>query len=141
MDFLEVVEIAKREAKGQATSSEIDWLYRDENYSTWVQALRSAIQDVVEQMEYQNERLERARSEVQAGLMTPNAYLVISQNYEAWSKKAHRYRLGIEQRLMEITTLHESEVTRLRTAIERHRLDSRAPHSDADHDLWSVLDV
>lgn len=141
MKFIETIGLAKREAKGEATPEEVAWLADPANYRLWVQALRSAIADAVEQFDLQRERLERARNEVAAGILSQDAYRLVADAYDAWSKKANRYRLGLEQRLAEITATEQSEVERLRAAITVHRYNSQAPHSDADHELWSVLDV
>lgn len=140
MKFIETVALAKREAKGEASPEEVAWLSDPANYRLWVQALRSAITDAVEQFDLQRERVERARAEVQAGITSNENYRVIADAYEAWSKKANRYRLGLEQRLAEVTASETAEVERLRAAITVHRYNSKAPHSEADHQLWSVLD-
>lgn len=141
MDFIEVVEVAKREAKGEATQAETAWLHDPANYPSWVQALQTAIQDINQQIDYQRDRLDRGRREVEAGILSKDQYGRLSDSYEAWSKKANRYRLGLEQRLAEITVAHTSEVERLRVAIMQHRYFSQAPHSDADHALWAAIDL
>jgi hypothetical protein len=138
--FLEVINLAKREAKGEATPEDQAWLSDPANFQSWCVALRSAITDATEQFEQQRERLDRARADVQAGILSTGDYQQISDHYEAWAKKANRYRLGLEQRLAEITTTQDSEVARLRTAIEKHRSVKQYEPSVADEVLWSVLD-
>lgn len=142
MNFIETVGIAKREAKGDVTPDEAAWLHNPANHPIWVQALKAAISDAVDQFDLQRERLDRARAEATAGLLSQEKYREVADAYEAWSKKANRYRLGLEQRLAEITASHDAEVERLRLAIERHRsIQTGYSPSDADHELWAVLDA
>ena len=141
MNFIDTVSIAKREAKGDATSEEIAWLHQPEHLSMWVQALKAAIADAVDQFDLQRERIERARNEATAGLITQERYHEVAEFYETWSKKANRYRLGLEQRLAEITAAHDSEVERLRRAIEQHRAAQMGySPNEVDFQLWAVLD-
>lgn len=141
MAFVDIVGIAKREAKGEATSDEVSWLHEPQNRALWIRALRAAIQDAQDQFSLQRERVDRARLEVGSSLLTEDRYRQIVGEYDAWVKKANRYRIGLEQRLQEIGLDSEmTEAERLRNAIAAHRHMSEEPHSDADRHLWTVLD-
>jgi len=140
MSFIDVVTVAKREAKGDATQDEIEWLTRSENREIWARALRSAVHEAQEQIEIRREGVERARVEVAAGLLDQRGYRAIADEYDAWIKKAQRYRLGLEQRLAEVVSQTQAEIDRLRVAIEAHRASSTSTPSDADSRLWSILD-
>lgn len=139
MDFIEVVAAAKREAKGDATDQEIAWLRDPRNRSAWMLGLSSAIQDAADQFAQQRERLERVRADAEAGLISPDAYRAVSDSYEAWIKKASRYRLGLEQRLVEVSDEDRSQASVLRRAIEQHRHDRYAGVPDADVRLYQHL--
>jgi hypothetical protein len=144
--FQEVVELVKREAKGEATDSEKRWLYSPSNRKTWKAGLSSAIEDCVLQFEEWDVRLERVRNEVIDGVVSKEGYERASEAYEAWRRKAGRYRLGLEQRLLEITLDeqgYEPIVDTLVDAIRKHKKDLVGQRESVAVDirLWSVLDT
>ena len=103
MKFVDVVDLVKREAKGDATAREQDWLYAPANRKVWKAALEAAIDDCLLQFDEWDVRLDRMRGEVRDGVITTQTYEKASEAYELWRKKAGRYRLGLEQKLLEIT--------------------------------------
>jgi hypothetical protein len=144
--FQEVVEMVKREAKGDALEHEKKWLYSPKNRKIWKAALQAAIDDCISQFEEWDVRLDRLREEVRDGLISQQAYETGSAAYELWRKKAGRYRLGLEQKLLEITLDdkdHEPIVDKLVEAIRSHKdgiSDSRETTA-TDMKLWSLLDT
>ena len=146
MTFIEVVEMVKREAKGEATPQEKRWLSAPVNRKTWKAALQAAIDDCVLQFDEWDVRIDRLRGEVRDGLASRESYDKVSEGYEIWRKKAGRYRLGLEQRLLEISLEDEGRepiVDTLVSAIRQHKsevADSRDV-SPIDLRLWSLLDT
>lgn len=140
MDFSELVEAVKREAKGDASREELFWFEDPRNRSTWSHALTAAIQDAGFQFRLQQDRLDRARGEVEAGLVSPDVYREISDRHDVWLKKASRYRLGLMQRRAEIQADVDRRIESLEGAVRRHRAARIAGDETADAELWQILD-
>lgn len=140
MNFSELVTAAKREAKGEASPDEIALLALPENRGRWIEALRSAIDDAEQQFSYQSGRVERARADATAGLIGADVYAETVAAYESWTKKAARYRIGLQQRLAELAA--ETDRPDLAAAIARHRevtLAADVAPTAADAELWAAL--
>lgn len=140
MNFTELVQAAKREAKGEASADELAALNNPENTTRWAEALRSAIDDAEHQFAQQQERLNRARADAAAGLMSTVAYAEHVDGYELWCKKASRYRIGLQQRLAELVAAQRTND--LAHAIALHRestLDANVTPTDADVALWEHI--
>lgn len=143
--FTELVEIVKREVKGDATPTEVAWLTAPENRKAWKAGLEAAIDDCLLQFDDWEDRLERVREEVKAGVMSQAAYQGLHDSYEQWRKKAGRYRLGLEQKLLEVAFLDDDRdpaVELLSQAILEHREDliGRREATQIDMKLWSLIE-
>lgn len=138
MEFIEVVAAAKREAKGDASATEIAWLHDPAHRSAWIQGLVAAIHDADAQFKQQRDRLDRARADAESNLLRSEVYRTLADEYDAWLKKASRYRLGLEQRLIEIRASDKADADVLREAIRRHCLAVQDPRSE-DLALWAIL--
>lgn len=136
-DFMQFIEIAKREVKSQATPAEIAMLA--DNFETWVSALRSAIADVDQQIADHRDRLDRQRLDAEVGLIDRERYIELIEDAQAWEKKVARYRLGVTVRLTELENARGDVAHRLRAAIETHR-DSIDEPTGADETLWATLE-
>jgi len=145
-EFVEVVAIVKREAKSEASPEEAEWLHRSENVTLWKEALAAAIADVCDQFAHQKERLDRVREDTAAQILPQASYDAALVEYEAWKKKASRYRLGLEHRLREVRSAERTRnvlatdaaknLMALLEAVEEHRatvLDQGEP------DQWDLV--
>lgn len=151
--FADIVALVKREAKSETTQDETEWLNRPENLSMWKEALAAAIDDVCEQFAAQKEKVDRVAVDVQRGLATQEDYDLAVLDYDAWKKKASRYRLGLEHRLREIKSRERTRnvlatdaartVIYLLTAIESHKAALLQFGQDvprpADITLWDSI--
>ena len=140
-----VIELVKREVKGQATSHEIRWLKQPENLQRWIGALEIAIEDLLLQFDDWEDRLARAREEKREGILETQDYLTLLKVYEDWRKKASRYRLGLEQKLLEVSLKHDQRepiVDVLINAIESHKKELSRERTVAPTDLrlWSLIE-
>jgi hypothetical protein len=140
-----VIELVKREVKGQATSDEIRWLKQPENLQRWIGALEIAIEDLLLQFDDWEDRLARAREEKREGILETQDYLTLLKVYEDWRKKASRYRLGLEQKLLEVSLKHDQRepiVDVLINAIESHKKELSRERTVAPTDLrlWSLIE-
>jgi hypothetical protein len=143
LPFVDLVDLVKREAKGEISSDEQNWLLQPENIDQWKIGLEAAIDDCLLQFEDWEDRLARVRLEVKAGVLSQDAYERTMDNYEIWRKKASRYRLGLEQKLLEISLLDEDRepiVDTLVNAISAHKEELKREATGVDLKLWSLIE-
>lgn len=147
---LDVLDMAKRECKGDATDDEIAWLQAPENRYAWCQALITALSDYDSQVMFHKSRLETLAHDAELGVAGRQEYLMEKDKFENWLRKSTRYRNGISQRLSEVKTLlgenpllqHIEENARLTKAIVEHRRAARdGQFGEETHDLklWSAV--
>ena len=142
-NFVEIVDLVKREAKGEISSDEQIWLSQPENLDQWKIGLEAAIDECLLQFDDWEDRLSRVRAEVKAGVLSQDAYERVMTDYELWRKKASRYRLGLEQKLLEISLLDEDRepiVDTLVNAISVHKEDLKREATAVDLKLWSLIE-
>lgn len=147
MDILDVV---KRECKGNATDDEVSWLSAPERVGAWYQALLDAIAEFESQMMYHKTRIERIADDAKLNIVNKDFYVEEKEKFEAWYRKALRYRSGLVGRASDVKMMlseQSSEIlsdklNKLISAIHLHRktmenLDMTPEKHDAD--LWEVL--
>lgn len=146
----DVLDIAKRECKGDATPEEIAWLYDEENRLAWCHALITALSDSDSQILFHKTRVEMMGRDVEVGIANSNDYYDEKHKFDEWLRKAQRYRNGISKRLSEVKTLIGNttnidlveENSRLARAIVEHKRSSYEGEYTAEpHDLklWSTV--
>lgn len=146
----DVLEIAKRECKGDATPEEISWLYDESNRLAWCHALLTALSDSDSQMMFHKTRIDMMSRDVELGLTGKNEYYAEKHKFDEWIRKAQRYRNGISKRISEVKTLISNQTsldlveenTRLVKSIIEHRRASFEGEFTAEtHDLklWSTI--
>lgn len=145
MQFVELVALVKRESKGEATSEELDFLNEPQNIHAWKTALEAAIEDCLVQFDDWEDRIDRVRKDVKAGLMSTDGYENFMASYEPWKKKASRYRLGLEQKLLEISLTEDDRDPIIDTLVEaivshKDELGNKRVATTADQRLWSLVD-
>ena len=140
-----LIDLVKREVKNQATSQEINCLKQPENVQKWIGGLELAIEDLLLQFDDWDDKLARARAEKKDGILDTKDYLVLLKVYEEWRKKASRYRLGLEQKLLEVSLTHEQRepiVDVLINALEAHKKEVSRERTAVPTDLrlWSLIE-
>jgi hypothetical protein len=147
---LDVLDMAKRECKGDATEQEVQWLLQPENHYSWCQALITALSDFDSQVLFHKTRLQMLAHDAELGVTPREEYLMEKEKFEGWLRKSTRYRNGISQRLGEVKTLlgnhpaleHIEENARLMRAIADHRRAARdGQFGEETHDLklWATI--
>lgn len=146
----DVLDMAKRECKGDATSEEIAWLHDEENRLAWCHALITALSDSDSQMVFHKTRIDMMARDVELGLKDPNEFDEEKLKFDEWLRKAQRYRNGINKRLSEVKTILSNldsleiveENARLSKAIIEHKRASfEGDYTAEPHDirLWSTI--
>lgn len=150
-----ILDIAKRECKGEATNEEILWLQQPENRLGWCQSLLTALSDYESQAIYHRDRLKMLAEDAKVNLVSLNEYKFEKDKFDNWYRKSQRYRNGISSRLNQIKILIGEdntvniveELSQLSRAIIDHENaaseSGRAPNP-WDLVLWSkvkVLDI
>lgn len=144
----DVLDIAKRECKGDATGEEIAWLFAEENRLAWCHALITALSDSDSQMLFHKTRIDMLSKDAELGIIDIEDYQEEKEKFDEWIRKAQRYRNGINKRLSEVKTILANtesldlieENTRLAKAIVDHRRSSfEGEYTAETHDLklWS----
>ena len=152
IDAKNILDIAKREWKGDATEEEQDWLNAPENRRMWAQALVQAMSDFESQMIYHRDRIKLQASDAQLGFIDMDKYQEEKDKFDAWQRKALRFRTGINERLSQVKALigddpnvnNLDEITRLtRAIIQHHRSALEADLSPEIHDekLWAHVNL
>ena len=151
----DILEIAKRECKGEATNEEILWLQQPENLLGWCQSLLTALSDYESQAIYHRDRLAMLAEDAKVKLISLQEYKDEKDKFDMWYRKSQRYRNGISKRLNQVKILLAEDKTvdlidefsKLSKAIIDHENSAseggRAP-SPWDLVLWSsvkVLDI
>jgi len=143
----EIIEIAKRECKGQATDEEIAYLNRPEMHSEWLNALVTALNELDSQMTYHRDRVTMLANDVNLNLVGNGEYKYEKEKFDSWQRKALRYKAGIQKRITEVKSIVSSDGSSSRAeelidAIILHRQQSEnagltpEPH---DLELWSSI--
>jgi len=146
----DVLDMAKRECKGDASPEEIAWLHDEENRIAWCHALITALSDSDSQMVFHKTRIEMMAKDVELGLKDHNDFDEEKLKFDEWLRKAQRYRNGINKRLSEVKTILSNldsleiveENTRLsRAIIEHKRASFEGDYTAEPHDirLWSTI--
>lgn len=146
----DVLDMAKRECKGDATPEEVSWLYEEENRVAWCHALITALSDSDSQMLFHKTRIDMLSQDMNLQLLDINDYHEEKLKFDEWLRKAQRYRSGISQRLSEVKTiLNESSNVNLveenarlaRAIIEHKRAAFEGDYTGETHDirLWSTV--
>lgn len=146
----DVLDMAKRECKGDATADEVAWLFAEENRMAWCHALITALSDSDSQMLFHKTRIDMLAKDAELGLIDDDDYHDEKLKFDEWVRKAQRYRNGINKRLSEVKTLIGNSSTldlveenaRLAKAIIEHRRASFEGEYNAEtHDLklWSAV--
>lgn len=144
----DVLDMAKRECKGDATAEEIAWLFAEENRLAWCHALITALSDSDSQMLFHKTRVDMLAKDAELGIIDIEEYQEEKEKFDEWIRKAQRYRNGINKRLSEVKTILANtssldlieENTRLAKAIIDHRRASfEGEYTAETHDLklWS----
>ena len=152
IDKKNIMDIAKRECKGDATTEEIEWLQAPENRLAWCQALLTALSDYESSAMYHRERVNMMAQDVKLGVVSHKDYLAEKDRFDTWHRKSQRYRNGISERLSQVKTLlaedktisHIDEIASLTSAIIKHKRaseESEAIPEVYDLVLWSSISV
>lgn len=147
---MNILDIAKRECKGDATDAEVNWLTDPARRADWHRALREAIEEFESQMLYHKTRIERMADDAKVGILSKDIYTEESEKFESWHRKALRYRGGLIKRASEVRAMLDSDPEfdfkdnyyALVSAIEKHRQATLAAGlnpENHDNDLWSVI--
>ena len=146
----DVLDMAKRECKGDATPEEVSWLYQEENRLAWCYALITALSDSDSQMLFHKTRIDMLSKDANLELFDINDYQDEKLKFDEWLRKAQRYRSGISQRLSEVKTilgetssidLVEENMRLTRAIVEHKRSAFESDYSGEPHDirLWSTV--
>jgi hypothetical protein len=147
---MDILDIVKRECKGLATDDEVMWLSDPSRKPDWCRALGEAISEFESQMLYHKTSVERSADDARVGIISKDDYIAASEKFEAWNRKALRYRSGLITRLSEVKGMMDSDGTidfksmyhELANAITQHRIateDEGLTPEKHDADLWSTL--
>lgn len=143
-----IVDIAKRECKGQATEEEIAFLNRPEMYPEWLNALSTALNQLDSQMTYHRDRVTMLANDVKLNIVSESEYRHEKDKFDSWQRKALRYKAGIQERMTEVRSMASTspgsnlKAEELVTAILMHKRQSEnaglnpEPH---DIELWSSI--
>jgi hypothetical protein len=152
VDKKNIMDIVKRECKGDASTEEIEWLQLPENHLAWCQSLITALADYDNSTNYHRERVNMMARDVQLGVVSHRQYLEEKDKFDTWVRKSQRYRNGISERLSQVKILlaenktisQLDEIARLTAAIIKHKRsseDSEAIPEIYDLILWSSISV
>lgn len=146
----DVLDIAKRECKGDATDDEIAWLHDENNRLAWCHALITALSDSDSQMVFHKTRIDMIAKDVELGIADENDFVEEKIKFDEWLRKAQRYRNGINKRLSEVKTilsnsetldLVEENAKLVRAIIEHKRSSFEGEYTAEPHDirLWANI--
>ena len=147
---MDILDIVKRECKGDATNEEVSWLRDPANHGVWLSGLFWAISDFESQLLYHKSAVDLAARDAELKIITKNEYLDVRDRFESWHKKALRYRSGLHERLAEVRSLvysHPDNATKANLqdmiqAITNHKratLNAGLNPEPHDSDLWSSI--
>lgn len=144
----DIIDIAKRECKGQATEEEVAFLNQPEMRQVWLNALKTALDELDSQMTYHRDRVTMLANDANLDLISEKEYLGEKEKFDSWQRKALRYKAGIQKRITEVKTMNltsgdsSARVQELIEAIVNHKRQSEnaglnpEPH---DIELWSSI--
>ncbi len=146
----DMLDVAKRECKGDATPEEIAWLHDETNRLAWCHALITALSDSDSQMIFHKTKIDMMAKDADMNLIGFEDYQEEKLKFDEWLRKAQRYRNGINKRLSEVKTILSNsesldfveENARLVRAIVEHKRSSfEGNYTDEPHDirLWSTI--
>lgn len=147
---MDILDIVKRECKGDATDEEIAWLRDPKNHGAWLSALLWAISDFESQLLYHKTSVDLAARDAELKIINKNEYLETRDKFESWHKKALRYRSGLHERLAEVRSLmyaHPDNSAKLNLqdmiqAITNHKkatINGGLNPEPHDSELWSLI--
>ena len=145
---MDIQDIAKRECKGQATEEEVEFLNNPEQHNSWLNALINALNELDSQMTYHRDRVSMMTEDVRLNIVNTEEYKFEKDKFDAWQRKALRYKAGLQRRITEVKTMmfggndNNSRAELLAAAIMVHKQQSEsAGLSPESHDLelWSAL--
>jgi hypothetical protein len=145
---MDILDIAKRECKGEATQDEVAYLNKPEMLGQWVNALLIALNELDSQMTYHRDRVTMLADDVKMKLISTEQYRHEKEKFDSWQRKALRYKSGIQKRVSEVKMMMlngDSEFNNshvLVSAIMKHKQQTEASGLDPEpHDieLWSSL--
>lgn len=145
---MDILDIAKRECKGEATEEEVAYLNRPEMLGRWVNALVVALNELDSQMTYHRDRVTMMADDVKMKLISAEHYRFEKEKFDSWQRKALRYKSGIQKRVSEVKMMmlggdaESNSSNVLVSAIIKHKQQSEASGLDPEpHDLelWSAL--
>lgn len=145
---MDILDVAKRECKGEATDAEIALLNQPEMHSHWLNALISALNELDSQMTYHRDRITMLTEDVKINIVSTDEYKHEKEKFDAWQRKALRYKAGLQRRMTEVKTMmftgddNAPRAEMLLAAIMLHKQQSETSGLDAEpHDLelWSTI--
>lgn len=140
-----ILDIAKRECKGEATKEEVIWLQQPENLMSWLQSLLTALSDYESQTAYHRDRLKMLAEDAKMQLAPIAEYQIEKEKFDTWYRKSQRYRNGLSERVNQVKILlgetrtvdHVQEIARLSKAIIDH--ENYASESDKAPNTWDII--
>ena len=84
IDRKNIMDIAKRECKGDASTEEIEWLQKPENRLAWCQSLLTALSDYESSAMYHRERVNMMAQDVKLGVVSHKDYLEEKDKFDTW---------------------------------------------------------
>lgn len=143
----DILDIAKRECKGEATPEEVAWLNLPEMHGDWLNALITALNELDSQMTYHRDRIGLLANDVNLKIVSTGEYKFEKDKFDAWQRKALRYKAGLQRRINDIKMMMVNgddapRIEALIAAIILHKHQSETaglnpePH---DIELWSTI--
>lgn len=144
----DIIDIAKRECKGQASKEEVEFLHQPKMRQAWLNALTTALSELDSQMTYHRDRVTMLANDAKLNLIGEGEYMDEKEKFDSWQRKALRYKAGIQKRITEVKTMASSSddpsvrVQELIEAIVTHKQQSESaglnpePH---DIELWESI--
>ena len=144
---MDILDIAKRECKGEATVGEVTWLSLPYMRVDWLSALITALNELESQMTYHRDRITMMTDDVKLKIVSTDEYKFEKDKFDAWQRRALRYKAGLQRRMNDVKTMLVSgddspRLEVLIAAIILHKQQSESygltpePH---DIELWSSI--
>jgi hypothetical protein len=150
IDLENIIEMVKRECKGETTPEENAWFQNPDNHYAWCKALSQAITEFELQLTYHKDKVTLMASDAKLGIISAQEYMFEKEKFDQWQRKGLRYRAGIHGRLTEVKALLAEnpkmdaveEVMRLTKAIQEHKqaLQENGDPDTFDYMLWASID-
>lgn len=148
--MFDILDVAKRECKGDATKEEVALLHTPEMLPQWINALIAALNELDSQMTYHRDRITMLAEDVKLDIIDQDEYKHEKERFDSWQRKALRYKAGIQRRLNEVKTMMFSgengspRAEALIAAIMVHKQQCEASGLDPephDIDLWATIAI